>query len=161
MTWSPDGRKLAFRSDYPNLTDRDALFFVAVQSRQISKVPGSESLDSPRWSPDGRHIAAVSDASGKLALFDLATQKWSGLEESPANNPRWSHDGKYLYFIGGGAQPDVLRMRIRDRKIERVAELKTIYPGSVGWFGLDLDEAPLVLRINSSNEIYALDWEAP
>ncbi len=161
VTWSPDGRKLAFRSDYPNLTDRDALFFVAVQSRQISKVPGSESLDSPRWSPDGRHIAAVSDASGKLALFDLATQKWSGLEESPANNPRWSHDGKYLYFIGGGAQPDVLRMRIRDRKIERVAELKTIYPGSVGWFGLDLDEAPLVLRINSSNEIYALDWEAP
>ena len=38
VTWTPDGRKLAFRSDYANLTDRDALFFVDVQSRQISRV---------------------------------------------------------------------------------------------------------------------------
>jgi len=162
VTWSPDGRKLAFRSDYANVTDSDALFFMDVQSRQISKVPGSEPFNYPRWSPDGRYIAAVPDAaSDKLLLFDLATQKWSDLAGPPAYGACWSHDGKYLYYTGGGAQPDVLRIRISDRKVEHVAELKALYPGSIAWFGLDPDEAPLVLHSTGSTEIYALDWEAP
>jgi hypothetical protein len=34
-------------------------------------------LFSPRWSPDGRYIAAITFADLKLVLFDFANQKWT------------------------------------------------------------------------------------
>jgi hypothetical protein len=55
------------------------------------------------------------------------------------------------------------RVRIRDRKLERVADLKnfrrTGYWG--GWMGLAPDDSPLLLRDIGTQEIYALDWQAP
>lgn len=61
-------------------------------------------------------------------------------------------------------EPAILRVRISDRKVERVADLKDVSRawGVFGfWFGLGPDDFPLILRGTSSDEIYALDWEAP
>jgi hypothetical protein len=40
-------------------------------------IPGSQDLFSPRWSPDGRYLAAMNQQSTKLLLYDFKTQKWS------------------------------------------------------------------------------------
>src|SRR5262249_1192193 len=75
--WSPDGKTLAF-GDF----DAKIIRLLDLSTRQVSKLPGSEGLFSPRWSPDGRHIAAVVAVSqGKLMLFDLITQKWMELSQ--------------------------------------------------------------------------------
>jgi hypothetical protein len=57
----------------------------------------------------------------------------------------------------------VMRIRIRDRKIERVADLKNFrQTGSYGvWLGMSPDDSPLLLRDIGTQEIYALDWQAP
>jgi hypothetical protein len=58
-------------------------------------------------------------------------------------------------------QPSVMRIRIRDRKIERVADLKNfLQTGYWGiWLGMAPDDSPLLLRDTGTQEIYALDWQ--
>ena len=57
----------------------------------------------------------------------------------------------------------VMRVRIRDRKLERVANLKNLrQTGYFGaWLGLAPDDSPLLLRDTGTQEVYALDWQEP
>ena len=159
-TWSPDGTRIALGGPPadPNVTIR----IVDVNTRQISTLPNSKGLFSPRWSPDGRYLVAMPFASRVLMLFDFATQKWEEIAKISPGFPNWSKSGEYVYFLG---QEDnaVMRIRIRDRKIERVADLKNFRrTGYYGvWLGLSPDDSPLLLRDIGTQEIYALDWEAP
>ena len=136
-----------------------------LKTRQVSTLSGSEGLYSPHWSPDGRYVLAKSLDSPKLMLFDFSTHKWAELVSSPADYPNWSRDGSYIYFINPYiAEPAVYRVRISDRKLELVTSLSRQRLGwSIAgkWTGLAGDDSPLVLRDTGSEEIYALDWEAP
>ena len=128
--------------------------------------PGSEELWSPRWSPDGRYILAISRARDRLMLFEVNSQKWAELAKISVNWPQWSRKGDYIYFVGRPTvdQPTgVFRVRIRDRKLEQVISLKDFRhaPDDWGWLGLTPDDSPLLLRDTTTQDIYALDWEAP
>jgi Tol biopolymer transport system component len=98
-------------------------------------------------------------------LFDFATQKWSDLAKTDVGAMNWTRDGKYLYFdSGSGLDPAISRVRMADRKLERVTGLKdfrrvefSYYP----WSGLTPDGAPLLLRDVGTQEVYALDLDAP
>ena len=121
---------------------------------------------SPRWSPDGRYIAALPLDSQKLMLFDMASQEWGELAQVFVGYPSWSRDGKYIYFADqtGSVEPGVKRVRIADHKVELVASLKELrlvqtYFGS--WFGLAPDDSPLVLRDVGIQDIYALRLQTP
>jgi hypothetical protein len=98
-------------------------------------------------------------------LFDRVSQQWQELVSLPIGYPSWSRDGQYLYFdttLTGDAA--FFRVRISDRKLERLLSLKGVrrYWGEFGpWTGLAPDDSPLVARDTSSQEIYALDWQAP
>ena len=95
-------------------------------------------------------------------LFDFTTQKWEDLAHVNAGFPNWSRDGKSLYFISFGKDAAVFRVRISDRKVERVVSLKNFrLTSGIAWLGLAPDDSPLLLRDASIQEIYALDWEAP
>ncbi len=56
-----------------------------------------------------------------------------------------------------GDQRAVMRLRVADGRIEKVATLT----GFGEWFGLDPGDAPLLLRNTGNQQIYALDCEAP
>jgi Tol biopolymer transport system component/DNA-binding winged helix-turn-helix (wHTH) protein len=166
--WSPDQNSLVFggapwlEGDAPGSA---AIHILDLKTRQVSTLPGSEGLISPHWSPDGRFVLAMSRDSQKLMLFDFSTQKWAELLSSPAAYPNWSRDGRYIYFSNPYvAEPVVYRVRISDRKLELVTSVSRQRLGwtIVGkWTGLASDDSPLVLRDTGSEEIYALDWEAP
>ena len=56
---------------------------------------------SPRWSPDGRYIAALTPDYTKVMLFDFQTQKWTTWFTDAAGSvsyPQWSGDSKSIYF---------------------------------------------------------------
>ena len=162
--WSPDGKSLVFGENSLN-NQGSAVYVLDLKTRNVSKLPGSDGLYSPRWSPDGRYIAAIPLDSLKLMLFDFTTQKWSELARIFVAFPAWSPDGRYLYFDGIlDNQEGYFRVRIADRKLERLFSLKGFQAagGAFGnWSGLGPDETPLFVRDASIQEIYSLDWQTP
>ena len=167
-SWSPDQNSLVF-GGVPWLegvaSGSAVIRMLDLKTRQVSILSGSEGLYSPHWSPDGRYVLAMSLDSPKLMLFDFRTHTWAELVSSPAAYPNWSHDGSYIYFINPYvAEPAVYRLRLSDRKLELVASVSRQRLGwSIAgkWTGLAGDGSPLVMRDTGSEEIYALDWEAP
>jgi DNA-binding winged helix-turn-helix (wHTH) protein len=168
VNWSPDGNSLVFGTySVPNMP----IYAIDLKSKRVSTLPGSTGFFSPRWSPDGRYIAAITTESPfKLMLFDFSTEKWTEEFGSNMGYPSWSHDGKYIYFqdFRNPAQDFrtlIVRLRLSDRKIENIVELKNLGHAITGtivpWFGLAPDDSPLFARDIGSQEIYALDLDLP
>jgi len=165
--WSPDGNRLIFGwlgTGPLTSSGTPPIRLLDLKTHQVSELPGSKGFFSPRWSPDGHYVVAMPPDSQKVMLFDFRTQKWTELASLSVGYPSWSRDGKFVYFnLLSTQEPFILRIRISDRGVEKVVSLKGLPgAGTYGpWVGLAPDDSPLVLRDNGTQEIYALDWEAP
>jgi len=101
--WSPDGTRLAFRSDTHG--QDSAVFIAHLPSGGLTTI-GGEAMTiarDPAWSPDGRSLA-FSGAAGDydaIGLYDvereLVTWAWDG--QGNAHSPSWSPDGRALVFV--------------------------------------------------------------
>jgi eukaryotic-like serine/threonine-protein kinase len=132
-TWSPDGNSILFGQPPGTDTGKNILQTLNLQTHGVSAVPGSQGLRSPRWSPDGRYISAVSGVSGgmgsksvdKLVLFEVETQKRT--EHAPGMDTSfqsWSRDGRYVYFLGHiGSERGIFRVAVGDNRPERILSL--------------------------------------
>ncbi len=166
-TWAPDGKKIAFGRS-PGAAEVLAIYTIDLLTHQVSTVPGSENLFSPRWSPDGRYLAALNADSTKLLLFDFKTQKWSDWITEPGivGYLNWSQDGSYLYYDSAYSDhPTFCRVKVGQTHSELLVDLKGllryITPPADGWSGIAPDGSALFIRDLSTDEIYALDLELP
>ncbi|MGZ3709828.1 MAG: TolB family protein, partial [Bdellovibrionota bacterium] len=169
-SWSPDGNSLVFGSD-GDVRNKEPIQTIDLRSKRVSALPGSSEFFSPRWSPDGRFIAAMTkETAFKLMIFDFSSRKWTEVFGSQMSYPSWSHDGEYIYFqnwhdpvkhIG----ERIARLRLSDRKVENIVDVKDVGRLTTGtfidWFGLAPDDSPLFARDISTSEIFALDVEWP
>jgi len=160
--WSPDGNRMVFGGP-PYAQGAGAIHILDIETHRVSTLPGSEGLFSPRWSPDGRYIAAMPATSVGVRLFDFKTRKWAVLTDTTAAYPCWSRDGKYVYILQWPQDPGIIRVGIHDRKVEQVVSLKgfqmTGYYGL--WLGLTPDDSPLLLKDTGAQDIVAMKWIAP
>jgi len=161
--WSPDGNRLLFSknpfAEVRSPHDRN-LEVVDLNTRQVTPVPGSDGLYSPRWSPDGRYLVAMPRDSVQLMLFDFNSQKWRALVKMVIGYPSWSRDSDYVYFNDLN-NTGFYRVRVSDRKVEQVASLAGMNIAGEQWTGLAPDDSPIVSLDASIGEIYAIDWTAP
>jgi hypothetical protein len=103
----------------------------------------------------------------KLLGFDFTTGSWTDWAKMSIGYINWSRDGKFVYFDGVSAGETALfRLRVSDRKVDRLVGLKDLGRQAVdpvfgAWTGLAPDDSPLAVRDIGTQEIYALDWEAP
>jgi len=160
--WSPDGKRISFGGSSGTIGHQNEphMHILDLETQAISDVPGSKGFFSPRWSPDGRYLAALGLDSLRLAMFDFSTQKWREVAKGAFFSfPCWSHDGRYLYFLQGTPTSSVMRLRLADQRIERVADIRDFR--STGFFGLSLsltpDDQPIMVRDHGSMEIFALE----
>ena len=164
--WSPDGHKIVF-STLETPGQQSGVFNLRVldlASHQITTLPGSEGVWSPRWSPNGRFIAGLNDGgpAGGMKIFDLETQRWSEVQPMGACSfPTWSSDSQFIYFVLAGADRGVFRVRVSGGNAERVVDLKGFRStGAFGlWMGLDPTDIPMLIRDIGTDDIYALTLE--
>ena len=158
-SWPPDGASLAFGANDRDPAAGESIHIVDLKTNHVSALPGSEGMWSPRWSPDGRFIAGLSGSEfNKLMLYDLRTRKQSQLFDQGSACPSWSWDGEFLFFASDNW---VWRVRMRDRKVERVTDLRNVRVAGWGWFATAPNNSFITARDAGTDEIYALDWEAP
>ena len=73
-SWSPDGQQLVFGGRAGGIGDpssRSNIQVLDLRTGKNSPLPGSNGLFSPRWSPNGRYIVALTQDSLHMRLFDL------------------------------------------------------------------------------------------
>lgn len=170
-TWSADSQYIAFGrppgSGRPEASMPKAIEVVEVKSRKVTELPGSEGLTGPRWSPDGRYIAARSLDVRRILLFDRSTEQWSKLAERDGTHALgWSPDSRFLYFQDfTGEDTPILRVRISDHKLERLigaTETRRSNQADVMLSDtVDPDGFPLLVLKHSTSDIYALDLDLP
>jgi hypothetical protein len=90
-------------------------------------------------------------------LYDFRMRKQTQLSDLQSECPTWSRDGESLFFTpdSGG----MWRIWMHDRKVEPVA--KSFPTAGWGWFAAAPDNSLITAREAGTDEIYALDWEAP
>jgi Tol biopolymer transport system component/tRNA A-37 threonylcarbamoyl transferase component Bud32 len=163
VSWAPDGGSITFNDTsnpgYSTIRSLD------LKTMQTTDVPDSGKLIAPLRSPDGRYLAATTVDGDKLLLFSFANQKWTELARTAIGFFEWSPDSKLVYFDNGySTDQAVYRVRISDHRVEQVASLKdyrrVVTPWNT-WFGLTPQGDPLLMHDVGSQEVYALDFDAP
>jgi Tol biopolymer transport system component len=164
--WSSDGTRLMF-GNYNHDAGGLNIRILDFKTGQIDKVPGSEGLFSPRWSPDEQHIAALSPDGSALMRYDFDTQKWSKWmsSEGAVSYPTWSADSESLYFddLVNGAET-IRRVKIGETAAQPAFVLGTMerYLGPLGaWSGRAPDGSWMFVRDRSAQEVYELSVELP
>lgn len=161
-TWMPDGKSIVLTLSNLGPTGQ-GISVLDLESKKVRDLPGAEHLFSPRVSPDGKSIAAITTDSQALMLFDVAAQRWTELVRMPIGFPSWSHDGRYIYFDSIFSEdPAFYRVAISDHKLERLTSLSGVrrFWGEMAeWTGLAPDDSLLLTRDASHQEVYALEWQ--
>ena len=167
FNWSPDGSQIIF-SHGPSYSPLN-IQVLDLKTHVISTLPGSETLFSPKLSPNGRYLAALSRDSTTLMLYDFRTQKWSKWLTEPGNisYPTWSKDGGgYIYFENFLTDhPSARRVRLGATHSEELYSLSKLrrydWTPSGPWSGFAPDNSRLYVQDLSAPEIYALDVDFP
>ena len=110
--WSPDGSLLAYTEVHPT-TGRDIWLLplegdprhAGAESRKPYPFLSSPSNESaPRFSPDGRWLAYMSDESGQFEIYVQAFPgpggKWQ-ISTEGGTEPVWNPNGKELFYRNG------------------------------------------------------------
>src|SRR5439155_10005325 len=148
LEFSPDGARLVFTVTDPpkGVTRPRHLWLLDVASERLRPLTTLEGKtdSSPRWSPDGRFIAFLSnrqadrDATQHLYLLPMAGGEAERLVDAKegASALRWSPDGRQIAFLMAEPKPAALDRGAKDRDGGRVAAkdepVAPTWPGAGG-----------------------------
>lgn len=89
--WSPDGRLVAFQSQYAD--GRFQIMTISLRDRSTKLLTSEGSNEQPSWAPDGRHLVFASTRSGARELWVLDTESGRMRQLTHSNGaqmPAWS-----------------------------------------------------------------------
>jgi len=166
FNFSPDGQSIIF-SRGPTYAPT-IIFVFNLKTHEVTNFPGSEKLFSPRYSPDGHYLAALSQDSSSLFLYDFTAKKWNKwlTERGHIAYPTWSKDSRYVYFDNFMTDhPTARRIKVGDAQSEELFSLSDLRrytdTPSGTWGGLSPDGYRLYVEDWSVQEIYSLQLQVP
>src|SRR5437660_5427144 len=107
-TWSPDGKWIAYMSDYDGDEQWD-IFLVSPKTGQVVNLTNTREIaeESPAWSPDGRYLAYMvkpnTSSVLEIDVYDMVMRQvkhlTTGTPKDKLNaGPIWSKDGKLIVY---------------------------------------------------------------
>src|SRR5258708_24897557 len=80
--WRTDGRQIVLDVQDTATGGESTIRILDLESGRLSTIAGSEGLIEPRWSADGRYIAALNRKKKQIFLYDCKLLKWTVLAEA-------------------------------------------------------------------------------
>lgn len=164
--WRTDGRQIVMDVQQMESNQDPDIRILDLESGKLAKLPGSDGLIEPRWSADGRYIAALNPKKKQVLLYDCKRQIWLVLAE--ANFPaalRWSPSGDALYLQDvDEVEESIFRVPMATREAERVVRLGDLLSlgAARGIFtGLSPDGSVYVTVDHGDVDVYAVDLTLP
>ncbi len=164
--WRTDGRQIVLDVQDTATGGESTIRILDLETGRLSAIARSEGLIEPRWSADGRYIAALNPKKKQIFLYDCKLLKWSVLAE--ANFPstlRWSPGGDALYFQDTDeVEESVFRVPMATREPERVTRFGDLLSSGAArciFTGLSPDGSVYVTVDHGDVDVYAIDIRLP
>jgi dipeptidyl aminopeptidase/acylaminoacyl peptidase len=162
-TWSPNGKWIAYQSDYDGDEQWD-IFLVSPKTGQIVKVTKTREIseENPVWSPDGRYLAYIvkpkTSSVFEIDVFDTVLRDVKHItSNTPVNklntNPIWSKDGSLIAYTQEDAKGTDSNIFVADLKTSK-STLATPHDGEKLFAANDLspDGKSLLITSDAANE---------
>src|SRR6266849_2448890 len=106
--WSPDGKWIAYQSDYDGDEQWD-IFLVSPKTGQVVNLTNTREIaeENPAWSPEGRYLAYMvkpkTSSVFEIDVYDTVLRDVKHLTTGTAKDrmnvaPIWSKDGKFIVY---------------------------------------------------------------
>ena len=129
LEFSPDGLRLALQVREPVKGTAAAthVWVLDLQTNALRQWTTSPKSDTrPRWSPDGRSLAFVSDREERAQIYLIRADGGEAEKLTEAKNAvqdfRWSPDGKRIAFLAGDPKTEPEEKKERDKEDAHVAD---------------------------------------
>jgi len=167
--WGPDGQHFVFsaveqKADHSGL--QPSLYFRDLQSEHSTKIPDSEGLAEVRWSPDGRFLAAITEGSSLLKLYDIKKKQWMEIARGKLMAmPAWAADSRHFFSqdILEPGEP-IYRFLAEHPAKERFYSFEDLLHTDVlrcGFEGFAPDGSLLVKLSRGGSNVYRIQFELP
>ena len=120
LHFSPDGERVAFvvAERLPNDGRNSDIWIYNLKTKNLRQFTTSVKTDvSPRWSPDGKTLAFLSNRDGDTQIYTLALDGGEAqrLTESPVAiaSFNWSPDGKSIAYLADESKTDEEKRNIQ------------------------------------------------
>ena len=150
LQFSPDGNRLAFVVTEPAKGERRArhIWIYEKQAGTIRQFTYSAKSDFlPRWSPDGKQLAFLSDRDEQQQIYAMRVDggEASALTKGKrgVRNFSWSPDGKQIAFLAPEAKTEAEEKKEKDKDDARVVDKEDKH-GRLWLLSLDTGEAKAV-----------------
>jgi len=160
--WSPDGRWIAFMSDFDGNEQWD-VFIVSAETGEVINLTQTPEIaeENPVWSPDGGRLAFIakpkSGSTFEIELIDMATRERRAVTQNTPKEwgnfgPVWSPDGTRIAFTRSHATGRDSSVYVMDLSTGESRNL-TPHEGEQNWAVADwsADGATLLLNSDAGN----------
>src|SRR6266540_1438963 len=129
LRFSPDGNRVAFTvSEPPKGANRSRhIWILDVRTREVRQFTNSAKSEfAPRWSPDGSHLAFLSDREDANQIYLMPTDGGEAIRLTEGKNAvrafEWSPDGKQISLLAPELKTEAEEKKEKDKDDARVVD---------------------------------------